>query len=167
MSTHSKGVLVRRALKYERWAEAIRYAYGIHWKISDRLFEFGRPGAVVAVLDSASDGIRRVLNGLVKSRSVDWATRSILLGAVTSTGHQTVPQPKRTKRGSRSKNAALLAAKRRCELCGYAGPASLQVHHKIPISMGGGDGVDNLVVLCPTHHAEAHSELRKIKRAAG
>jgi 5-methylcytosine-specific restriction endonuclease McrA len=46
-----------------------------------------------------------------------------------------------------------------CQVCGYS--SHVHAHHIIPRSRGGKDLLDNLRVLCPTHHVEAHAELRK------
>jgi 5-methylcytosine-specific restriction endonuclease McrA len=52
-----------------------------------------------------------------------------------------------------------------CEACGWrppdhswrgAMPGVLHVHHIIPVLAGGPDAEDNLVLLCPNHHALAH-----------
>jgi hypothetical protein len=40
-----------------------------------------------------------------------------------------------------------------CALCGYDVPAILEVHHIVPLYLGGIDTEDNLTALCPTCHA--------------
>ena len=47
----------------------------------------------------------------------------------------------------------------RCEACGWgwSGRPLVQVHHIVPVSVGGGNEDDNLVVLCPNCHAIAHA----------
>ncbi|MGZ3183755.1 MAG: HNH endonuclease [Telluria sp.] len=58
----------------------------------------------------------------------------------------------------------LLRAKGFCEKCGDAAPFKrrsdgsgyLEVHHKIPLAMGGDDTVQNAVAVCPNCHREAH-----------
>lgn len=65
-----------------------------------------------------------------------------------------------------------------CEACGWRMPVGLarldhvtkwrtllHAHHVVPIAWGGPDHPDNLVVLCPTHHAVAHA-LGRIRRNA-
>lgn len=42
----------------------------------------------------------------------------------------------------------------KCEICGYI--LSVDVHHLIPRSQQGNDQSENLSVLCPNHHREAH-----------
>lgn len=58
----------------------------------------------------------------------------------------------------------LLKRYRRCELCGD--DRGLEVHHKIPRSLGGSNDKNNLIVLCGKCHAILHngtrSELTKI-----
>lgn len=57
----------------------------------------------------------------------------------------------------------------RCEVCNWGPPPRLkslgfklealnivQGHHIVPVSEGGPDTADNLVLLCPNHHALAH-----------
>lgn len=47
-----------------------------------------------------------------------------------------------------------------CEACGWSlGPdawEALHAHHVVPLSCGGSDGFDNIIALCPNHHAVAH-----------
>ena len=56
-----------------------------------------------------------------------------------------------------------LRAELGCEVCGWveAGWESLHAHHVIPLACGGQDGVDNILVLCPNHHALAHTVGRR------
>jgi predicted restriction endonuclease len=53
-----------------------------------------------------------------------------------------------------------------CEICGWHAPEFLQemlgrscfavnAHHVLPVACGGSDELDNLVLLCPNHHAIA------------
>ena len=72
-------------------------------------------------------------------------------------------QGKGTYAWTKKKEAVLFRASNRCEVCGYEGP--LNIHHKVPRSKGGTDELDNLVALCPNHHAEAHEALRKQRKA--
>lgn len=57
----------------------------------------------------------------------------------------------------------------RCEVCGWGPPQRLRdigldldkmalvhAHHVVPLEFGGADAVENLVLLCPNHHAIAH-----------
>lgn len=56
----------------------------------------------------------------------------------------------------------------RCAVCGWRPPRALadlgverrssllHLHHVVPHSCGGSDDADNLVLLCPNHHAIAH-----------
>ncbi len=39
----------------------------------------------------------------------------------------------------------------RCCVCGFS--EVVEVHHIFPRSLGGGDHMDNLILLCPNHHA--------------
>ena len=45
-----------------------------------------------------------------------------------------------------------------CEYCGWKPPEArlLHVHHVTALAAGGSDTPDNIVVLCPNHHALAH-----------
>lgn len=49
---------------------------------------------------------------------------------------------------------------RGCEVCGWilrpGDWRSLHAHHVIPVSCGGSDRRENLMVVCPNHHAAAH-----------
>lgn len=40
-----------------------------------------------------------------------------------------------------------------CMICGF--DIAVQVHHVIPRRIGGSNGIDNAVILCPNHHAMA------------
>lgn len=47
----------------------------------------------------------------------------------------------------------------RCQICGYTfefkkGEFYSEVHHYNPLHEGGNDDTDNMIVVCPTHHAE-------------
>ena len=42
-----------------------------------------------------------------------------------------------------------------CAVCGTED--DLELHHIIPLSMGGLSGIDNLMPLCHGHHVEIHS----------
>jgi 5-methylcytosine-specific restriction endonuclease McrA len=44
-----------------------------------------------------------------------------------------------------------------CVICGFS--HVVEVHHILPRSKGGPDDLDNLVPLCPNHHAMAHLNL--------
>jgi len=44
-----------------------------------------------------------------------------------------------------------------CEVCRGPGDfRGLAIHHKVLRSRGGKDDLDNLILLCGRHHAEAH-----------
>ena len=43
-----------------------------------------------------------------------------------------------------------------CEICGYSFSPALQIHHIIPISLGGDNSEDNVICLCPNCHKETH-----------
>ena len=47
---------------------------------------------------------------------------------------------------------------RRCDQCGKAG--RFEVHHRIPVSQGGTNDVENLQVLCRGCHIEIHRPKR-------
>lgn len=44
-----------------------------------------------------------------------------------------------------------------CEICRYDYKAILQIHHITPLSLGGNDELENLVILCPNCHKTIHS----------
>lgn len=48
-----------------------------------------------------------------------------------------------------------------CAACGYSNERVLVTHHIVPISEGGTNRLDNIVLLCPTCHTEIHSEKYK------
>ena len=48
----------------------------------------------------------------------------------------------------------------KCIVCGYVGPISktcLHGHHMVPHSWGGENTKENIIILCPNHHAIAHA----------
>lgn len=49
-----------------------------------------------------------------------------------------------------------------CHVCGYTGPKTLHLHHKDQNPTN--NEISNLVFVCPKHHAELHSILRRIAR---
>lgn len=59
----------------------------------------------------------------------------------------------RTTVPKKIKDFLLIASKHQCSIChGH----TIDVHHIIPISEGGTNDLDNLMVLCPNHHREYH-----------
>lgn len=46
-----------------------------------------------------------------------------------------------------------------CEICGDTTKEILQVHHIIPVKVGGTNSANNLIVLCPNCHCKAHRGL--------
>src|SRR5579885_783425 len=44
----------------------------------------------------------------------------------------------------------------RCYVCGFSVPQVLRVHHLVPVSLGGVDTLENLVLLCSNCHALVH-----------
>jgi 5-methylcytosine-specific restriction protein A len=67
----------------------------------------------------------------------------------------------------------LFLAKGKCGICGKPAPFKrskdgtpfLEVHHRIPLKMGGDDLVNNAVAACPNCHREAHDKLSVAKDA--
>jgi 5-methylcytosine-specific restriction endonuclease McrA len=59
-----------------------------------------------------------------------------------------------------------LKSRKSCELCKKkrAKYEFLQIHHKIPISMGGTNERANLLVLCSDCHKKAHGEMNDVSR---
>ena len=43
-----------------------------------------------------------------------------------------------------------------CEVCGYSFSPILQIHHIVPIALGGNNSKDNIACLCPNCHKEIH-----------
>jgi hypothetical protein len=66
---------------------------------------------------------------------------------------------------------AIQLAKNKCKLCGYdgsgAGRSILEIHHIKPLSKGGSNSLDNIVVLCPNCHKATHERLRNEKEFEG
>lgn len=54
--------------------------------------------------------------------------------------------------------AVLTHAPPMCVVCGVTFP--LELHHVVPIRLGGEHSVDNVVWMCPTHHHEVTRRLR-------
>lgn len=69
----------------------------------------------------------------------------------------TRPTPKRGAMHLRRKKE-MIADRSTCENCAIILPAAsmLHMHHTVPVSRGGSDGFDNLILLCPNCHAIAH-----------
>lgn len=44
-----------------------------------------------------------------------------------------------------------------CEICEYDFKPTLQLHHVIPVSKGGCDSLENLMLLCPNCHKTIHA----------
>lgn len=70
---------------------------------------------------------------------------------------------------ARAKGALAASGRLECAVCGWRPPSDLgrkalsrciQAHHVVPLYAGGTDTEENLVPLCPTHHAVAHALLR-------
>ena len=49
----------------------------------------------------------------------------------------------------------------KCQICGF--DTVINVHHIVPRSSGGKNRLDNLIVLCPNHHAMAHLNLISVE----
>lgn len=45
-----------------------------------------------------------------------------------------------------------------CQICGWQ-EATRDIHHIIPVSQGGTNKEENLIVVCPNHHRMIHSKL--------
>ena len=54
-------------------------------------------------------------------------------------------------------DAMMVKCGRHCCICRRHDPLHLQVHHIRPVSEGGKDELDNLIVTCITCHSDAHS----------
>lgn len=51
----------------------------------------------------------------------------------------------------------LIEEKGACAICYYDFKPVLQIHHIKPVSLGGGDHLDNLLLLCPNCHKFIHA----------
>jgi 5-methylcytosine-specific restriction endonuclease McrA len=58
------------------------------------------------------------------------------------------------KRGRPSFGAILKAANAKCAEC--PSQEELQIHHKVPLAMGGTNEADNLEILCKQCHLKRH-----------
>jgi 5-methylcytosine-specific restriction protein A len=70
------------------------------------------------------------------------------------------------ERNPKVRDAALLRAAGKCELCHQIGFSTakgvyLETHHVIPLSEKGVDHEQNVVALCPNDHREAHQGVRR------
>ena len=63
----------------------------------------------------------------------------------------------RTTTTPKARDNGLRNMPHRCMVCGF--DVTVAVHHIIPRREGGRDSIDNLVVLCPNHHAMADRNL--------
>jgi hypothetical protein len=60
---------------------------------------------------------------------------------------------------------ALIARDRHCQAPGCdRGPEHCQAHHKIPWPAGGPTSLDNLQLLCHTHHRQHHLQITDRRR---
>lgn len=44
-----------------------------------------------------------------------------------------------------------------CVVCGFDYKPILEIHHVVPVSLGGGNDIDNLYPLCPNCHSITHN----------
>jgi hypothetical protein len=51
------------------------------------------------------------------------------------------------------KDFLLIASKHQCSICQAH---TIDIHHIVPVSQGGSNDLDNLMVVCPNHHREYH-----------
>ena len=66
----------------------------------------------------------------------------------------------------RNQKSQALARKRiikargnKCEICGYTG--YIELHHKVPMILGGYHEESNVILLCEKCHADAHGNNKK------
>ncbi|AOY76703.1 PIN domain-containing protein [Clostridium formicaceticum] len=78
--------------------------------------------------------------------------------------NQYVQQMGRTNRirNIYDKKVAMSMAREKCDICQEEYPY-LEIHHKIPLSEGGQDVIDNIIVLCPNCHRKIHQKKTKQK----
>ena len=70
----------------------------------------------------------------------------------------------RPRRGTRLPSGILAVKKRdafACRMCGFS--AVIHGHHIVPKTNGGSNDLDNLITLCPNHHALAHAGILTAK----
>lgn len=88
--------------------------------------------------------------------TIDSSTASKRLGLLRTEGAPIV-------RGLKVRRAK--TGEMRCAVCKWAPPAQIAVrrglnllhaHHVVPLACGGSNDEENLVILCPNHHALAH-----------
>ena len=65
-------------------------------------------------------------------------------------------KPNRSTIPPKTRQAAMIHANHRCETPGYGRTRFLEVHHRRPRSLGGGNEADNLQVLCSSCHQLIH-----------
>ena len=71
------------------------------------------------------------------------------------------------------RNQALKRVGNACEVCGWGSwevrglPTTMgvEMHHILPVFLGGDNSPDNAILLCPNHHALAHQLHGKVKNA--
>jgi len=52
-------------------------------------------------------------------------------------------------------------AHNKCEFEGCEHIENLHIHHRLPVANGGTNDLDNLLLVCPNHHAMMHTQLRR------
>jgi len=68
------------------------------------------------------------------------------------------------------KKAIFTRYSNKCYVCNYSVKAALRIHHIVPVSFGGKNGIDNFVLLCSNCHTLAHfysSKRYQNKKIAG
>ena len=53
------------------------------------------------------------------------------------------------------KNTFFVRGELICSVCGAK--ENLELHHILPLAMGGSNDIDNMMVLCHEHHVEIHA----------
>ena len=110
------------------------------------------------------DLVRRLEHDVSKSSGLSRTARLARLATASPTPNKVAVQRVVFLRNPDVVAEALYLADGKCGLCGCAAPFRkksdespyLEVHHKIPLSEGGEDTVENAIALCPNCHRQEH-----------
>ena len=50
-----------------------------------------------------------------------------------------------------------------CAICGNNDEVVIELHHIIPLAIGGKNDINNFVCLCANHHKKVHSKLENVQ----
>lgn len=95
----------------------------------------------------------RIENGVIYETQVERTAR------IAFQNEQFRAGKKRSRQDARLRSTRiriLRRAKRLCEICGFDFFVVLNIHHILPVQLGGSADDSNLIALCPNCHALAH-----------